>query len=126
LANDLLVDGAHNPDGANSLAAFLSSLSRDRRRVLLLGGGKDKDIRSVAAALAGQFDRIYTTAGNHPNARSPWEVAAELEGLPTPVTPAGMLADALPACRDGKTLVVAAGSLYMVGAVRDLVGAAPG
>lgn len=125
LANDLLVDGAHNPDGANTLAAYLASLSRDRRRVLLLGSGRDKDIRSVAAALAPQVDRIYTTACDHPRARTPWEVATELEGLPVPVSPAGPLAEAVSACRDNHTLVIAAGSLYMVGAVRDLVGAVP-
>lgn len=126
LASDLLVDGAHNADGANALAAYLATLSWDRRRVLLLGGGRDKDIRSVAAALASQVDRIYTTACDHPKARTPWEVATELEGLPIPVSPAGPLAEAVPACRDNNTLVIAAGSLYMVGAVRDLVGAVPG
>lgn len=125
LASDLLVDGAHNPDGANALSAYLATLSWDRRRVLLLGGGRDKDIRSVAAALASQVDRIYTTACDHPKARTPWEVATELEGLPVPVSPAGPLADAVPFCRDNNTLVIVAGSLYLVGAVRDLVGAVP-
>jgi dihydrofolate synthase/folylpolyglutamate synthase len=121
LAPDLLVDGAHNPDGATVLATYLSRLPRDRRRTLVLGGGYDKDIRSVAFTLAPQFDRVFTTACAHAKARSPGEVAVQLEGLPIPVTPAGGLEDALPAARDGG-LVVVAGSLYLVGAVRDLVG----
>ena len=122
LAPDLLVDGAHNPDGANTLAAYLSRLPRDRKRTLLLGGGVDKDGRGVASALAPQFDRVFTTACAHERARTPWGVAAELEGLGVPVSPAGALGDALPACRNGRDLVVVAGSLYLVGAVRDLLG----
>ncbi len=121
LAPDLLVDGAHNPDGANTLAQYLASMPRDRRRTLILGGGSDKDIRSVAVALAPQVDRVLTTAGSHPKARSPWEVARELEGLHVPVHPAGMLAEALAAARNGRDLVIVAGSLYLIGDVRDHV-----
>ncbi len=126
LAPDLLVDGAHNPDGANTLAAYLSRLPHDRKRTLLLGSGTDKDVRGVATALAPHVDRVYTTACDHPKARSPWSVAAELEGLSVPVSPAGPLADALSACRNGRDLVIVAGSLYLVGAVRSLLGAEVG
>jgi dihydrofolate synthase/folylpolyglutamate synthase len=42
LAPDLLVDCAHNADGAAQLAAYLRQLPRDRRRTLLLGVSKDK------------------------------------------------------------------------------------
>ncbi len=122
LAPDLLVDGAHNPDGATVLAGYLARLPRDAKRTLLLGGGSDKDVRSVAWTLAPQFDRVYTTACAHPKARSPGDVAAELEGLPIPVSPAGPLEEALPLARAEGGLVVVAGSLYLVGAVRDLVG----
>lgn len=122
LAPDLLVDGAHNPDGASTLARYLASLPRDRKRTLVLGGGFDKDIRGVAVALAPQVDRILTTVGTHPKARSPWEVAKELEGLTVPVYPAGDLADALAAARNGEDLVIAAGSLYLIGDVRQHLG----
>ncbi len=122
LAPDLLVDGAHNPDGASTLARYLAQLPRDRRRTLVLGGGSDKDIRSVAVALAPQVDRVLTTAGSHNKARSPWEVARELEGIHVPVHPAGALADALEAARTGGDLVIVAGSLYLVGDVREHLG----
>lgn len=122
LAPDLLVDGAHNPDGAGVLASFLASLPRDRRRTLLLGGGQDKDVRGVGAVLAPQVDRILTTACDHPKARSPWDVAGQLAGLSVPVTPCGPIAEALAAARNGRDLVIVAGSLYLIGAARDLVG----
>jgi dihydrofolate synthase/folylpolyglutamate synthase len=123
LAPNLLVDGAHNPDGATVLANFLARMPKDRRRTLVLGSGSDKDIRSVGFALAPQVDRILTTCCDHPKARPPAEVARELEGLPVPVTPAGPIEDALPFARSSGDLVIVAGSLYLIGAVRDLVGA---
>lgn len=122
IAPDLLVDGAHNPDGASVLAGYLAGLPRDRRRTLLLGAGADKDVRSVAFTLAPQVDRIFTTACSHPKARPPGLVAAELEGVPAPVTPAGPIEEALAHAREDGGLVIVAGSLFLVGAVRDLVG----
>lgn len=126
LAPDLLVDGAHNPAGATTLASYLARLPHDRRRTLVLGGGSDKDLRGVAATLAPVVDRIFTTAGSHPKARTPFDVAGQCEGLPANVTPAGPLAEALAAARQGGDLVIVAGSLYLVGELRDLVGAEPG
>ncbi len=122
LAPDLLVDGAHNPDGATVLANYLARLPRDRPRTLLLGAGTDKDVRSVAWTLAPQVDRVYTTACAHVKARAPAEVAQELEGLPVPVSPAGPVQEALGLARAAGGLVIVAGSLYLVGAVRDRAG----
>lgn len=122
LAPDLLVDGAHNADGATVLATYLARLPRDRRRILLLGAGTDKDVRSVGFTLAPQVDRIFTTCCDHPKARSPGAVAHELEGLPVPVSPAGPIGDALAFARGNGDLVIVAGSLYLVGAARSLSG----
>ncbi len=125
LAPDLLADGAHNPDGATTLANFLARLPRDRRRTLVLGGGTDKDLRGVATTLAPVVDRIFTTAGSHAKARNPFDVASQCEGLSVPVIPAGALADAVLAARRDGDLVIVAGSLYLIGELRDLVGADP-
>ncbi len=121
LRPNLLIDGAHNPAGAIPLASYLSRLPWDRRRTLLLGSGVDKDVRGVATTLAPVVNRIYTTAGSHPRARTPFEVARECEGLTVPVTPAGGLAEALAACLDSDDLVIAAGSLYLIGELRSLL-----
>lgn len=122
LAPGLLVDGAHNAAGAGQLAAYLRTLPRDAPRTLLLGASDDKDVRSIGAVLAPEVDRVYTTACAHPRAMKPGEVARALVGLGVPVLPAGPVEDALPAALERGGLVVVAGSLFLVGAVRELRG----
>lgn len=121
LSPTVLIDGAHNPDGAERLAAYLSELPREATRTLLFGGGTDKDLRSVAAALAPHVDRIYTTRCGHHKASEPGAVAASLVDVGVPVIPAGSIEDALPAAQELGGLVVVAGSLFLAGAARDLV-----
>ena len=93
LAPGLLVDSAHNADGAARLADFLRQLPRDKPRVLLLGMSSDKDARSVAVALQPVVDRIYTTHCSHPRALSAGELARTLVSLNIPVLPAGAARD---------------------------------
>lgn len=123
LAADLLVDSAHNADGAARLADFLNQLPRDRPRCLLLGMSSDKDARSVAAALRPCVDRVFTTHCSHPRACPAGELATQLIALGIPVLPAGSVEEALPMVRNGESLVIVAGSVFLAGAVRDLMAA---
>jgi len=122
VADDILVDGAHNIDAARVLAEHLSRLPRKGPRSLLLGLSADKDMRMIAAALAPQVDRIFTTRCAHPRAAEPDEVAAALVNLEVPVVVAGPIEQALPRVQEEPGLVVVAGSLFLAGAVRDLLG----
>lgn len=121
LAPELLVDCAHNADGAQRLAAYLRELPWDRPRTLLLGMSGDKDARSVAVTLSAQVDRVLTTRCRHPRAVSPGDLASLLVGVGLPVLPAGDIEAALPLARDGRSLVIVAGSVFLAGATRDLV-----
>ena len=120
----VLLDGAHNPDGALTLAAWLSR-QPPGRRTLLLGGGVDKDIWSVACTLARRVDRIVATQGSHPKARTVESVCRDLAGLPIPVEPGGPLPDALDRLLAEQErepgLLIVAGSLYLVGEARSLL-----
>ena len=117
----LLLDGAHNQQGAERLAAYLRELPREASRTLLLGGSRDKDVRAIGAALAPVVDRIYTTRCSHFRAAEPGDLATELVDVGIPVMPAGPIEDALPAARADGGLVIVSGSLFLCGAVRDLV-----
>jgi dihydrofolate synthase/folylpolyglutamate synthase len=121
LAPDLLVDGAHNEDGARALAAHLQARPRKSPRILLFGMGEGRDAAAVLRPLLPHVDEVATTAGPHPKARDPMELASVLAELDVVLSAAGPIAEALPEvyAEAGETIV--AGSLYLVGAVKTLV-----
>jgi len=123
LADDLLVDCAHNVAGATTLAQYLRELPREGPRTLLLGTSEDKDPRSMLGPLAGQVDRVLTTHCAHPRATPAGDLAQKLVDVRVPVLPAGPVEEALPLARAGDDLVIVAGSVFLAGAVRELVGA---
>ena len=53
------------------------------------------------------------------------ELARKLIGVDMPVLPAGPVEQAITLARDGRALVVATGSVFLAGAVRELLGAKP-
>jgi len=123
VAPDVWVDCAHNSDGAEQLAAWLRELPDDARpRTLLLGMSEDKDARAVGRALAPYMDRVLTTHCAHPRAMSAGVLATHLIDLSCAVLPAGPIEDALPVARAGNGSVMVTGSVFLAGAVRDLLG----
>ena len=123
LAPNLLVDCAHNPDGAWRLAAYLRTLPWDQPRTLLFGMSGDKDTRSVLGALAPYVDKVVTTRGSHVRAADPAELARRVEGCSVPIEIGGPIEVALPAALAGGGLVIVAGSVFLAGAARELYGA---
>ncbi|NLN20210.1 MAG: bifunctional folylpolyglutamate synthase/dihydrofolate synthase [Firmicutes bacterium] len=58
----VLLDGAHNAQGARALADALGQLFADRRRALILGMMGDKQVDEVLSALLPQAAAVYCTA----------------------------------------------------------------
>lgn len=54
----LVLDAAHNPEGAVALASSLDSVAPERPRVLVFASMGDKDWRAVLTTLAPCFDRV--------------------------------------------------------------------
>lgn len=118
----VLLDGAHNPAGAQTLrAAFLKHFP-GVRPVLVLGLLQDKDRDSMTRILAPLADRIYTAPVDSPRTASP-EAVAELCRRHNPaaeVMVCPSLADALietASC----PFVVVTGSLHFLGEAMELL-----
>ncbi|GGL84870.1 bifunctional folylpolyglutamate synthase/dihydrofolate synthase [Nakamurella endophytica] len=62
----ILVDAAHNPDGARALAAALATEYSFSRLVGVLAVLGDKDVRGVLEALADSFDAVVVTVNSSP------------------------------------------------------------
>ena len=116
----LLLDGSHNPDGAEALADTLKE-ARCRGLVAVMGMLKDKDVQEVLHTLAPCFERVYTVTPDCPRAMDAWELSelASKEDLRT--TTCESLSDALDkAVASGKGVVVC-GSLYLAAQARPLM-----
>lgn len=123
----VVLDGAHNPAGAESLATALRSEFGYRRRVLVLGVLGDKDVEGIVDALLGIADEIVATQPVYSRAapaerlakvaRMAGRVARVAEDVPGALEAASHLAGP-------EDVIVVTGSLYTVGEARDALGGA--
>jgi dihydrofolate synthase/folylpolyglutamate synthase len=118
----LLLDGAHNPAGARALSHELQV--RGRRFVLLFGAMADKAVEEMAQALFPQSEAVILTAPRMPRAAAPEALAARAGGLAPTLRVEPDLRRALALARrlaGPRQTVVVAGSLYLVGAVKEIL-----
>jgi dihydrofolate synthase/folylpolyglutamate synthase len=127
--HEVLLDGAHNPAGAATLARALddlrSFLAGDGPVTLVTATMADKDVDGIIAALrqsqALHGARVVCTAVNAVRALPAEALAARWRAL-APATPVTIEADPSAALDAALAMatgpIVVAGSLYLVGAVR--------
>ncbi len=115
----LVLDGAHNAEGAAELASTLRSLE-GRVPVLIVGMSADKDVEAVGRALSGVADQIVATRTTiSPRSLAPEALAVRLPADVCSSDLATALAAAVERVPEGGTIVVA-GSLFLVGEARAL------
>ncbi len=121
LGVDLLLDGAHNPAGCRILAGYLRNHQAARpRRVLLFAVMRDKPAAEMLSILRDVADEAVVTTLPLPRATpaSELERLARDAGIPAASAPDPRAALERAAERAGSGgLVVACGSLYLVGAL---------
>ncbi len=119
-----LLDAAHNPSGARTLAAFLKTFYRDKRIVLVYGSSRDKAIDDVASLLFPAVDHVILTRSAVSRSVKPETLARIVDHHHDSIEQAPSLAGALRIAgeRAGREdLVVVAGSIFLVGEARDLL-----
>lgn len=117
----VVLDGAHNPDGAVALAAALGEAFIWQRLFLVLGILDTKDADGIAAALASRTASAFVGASSHPRAMDPEALAAVAEraGIPAIAHPTIDAAlDAAEAAAGPDDAIVVTGSLYTVADAR--------
>jgi dihydrofolate synthase/folylpolyglutamate synthase len=120
-APDVLLDGAHNVEGARALATAADELLAGRRpRVLVASMVRGKDAAGILAVLAPAFDRVVATRSRNQRSLEPEAlVEAAPPGLPIEAVadPTAALVRARAAVAPSGAVVVA-GSLFLVGELR--------
>jgi len=114
-AKPVLLDVAHNPDGAVSLRRSLDRV--EGQCVLLFGALADKEVNRVLPLLAERADKVVLTSPASPRAMDPEALAAMVGPDKTVIETdrSAALSAALAAAGD---FVVVCGSVYLVGEVR--------
>jgi dihydrofolate synthase/folylpolyglutamate synthase len=120
----VLLDGAHNPAGANALANALVELGVERP-VLVFGAMRGKRVSAVLRALARLRPRPVFTSVADPHAHRPGELLARWrrigEGGEVLPEPGAAMERAAELRRRSDEPMVVAGSLYLVGAARGIL-----
>lgn len=115
----VLLDAAHNPEGARALAAYLREW-HPQRPPLVMGVMRDKHVADIARHLLPAVSAVVATAAPTPRAIPADDLAAQLRAggaanVEVEPDPARAIARAL----EGAELVCVAGSIFLIGAVRE-------
>ncbi|MDR0890504.1 MAG: bifunctional folylpolyglutamate synthase/dihydrofolate synthase [Oscillospiraceae bacterium] len=118
------VDGGHNPQGIAALSQNLREYLRGKSITALTGVMADKDFDAMYRTIAPQIDRFVAVAPDIARALPAAALAGMLAQFGKPVTACGSVAQSVEEAlaqtpQDGA--VVAFGSLYMVGDIRQAV-----
>jgi dihydrofolate synthase/folylpolyglutamate synthase len=119
----VILDGAHNPDGARVLAVALRELLKKRKVGLIWGMCDDKDALGFVKALGGSVQRCWTVPIATERSQAPAKLALLARGEGWTVeeesTLAGALAKAKAWAEANGGAVCIAGSLFLAGEVLE-------
>ncbi len=121
---DVLLDGAHNPAGCETLAAYLRDHQPGRRAALLFAAMRDKPAEDMLRILSPLAQGVVVTGLPVARGESPARLHEMASRLHPRATRADTVAEAFDATRraaghDG--LCVVSGSLYLVGEIKTLL-----
>lgn len=121
----IVIDGAHNPAGMETLACWLAA-QRDKVRkvILVIGMLADKDRAASVAYIEPLVDKIIITKPHSPRAGNWQEMSSYFTDTGRVVLVIEDLPDALSAAllsADKSDLVLVTGSLYLIGEARRLL-----
>lgn len=124
-APDFVLDGGHNPQCMEAIAAGLELLYPGKRFHFLIGVLADKDYPAMAGRLLPLAHSFVTITPDSPRALSAADLAAYLEAQGKRAVPCATLAEGLDTVMGQcgpEDVICACGSLYMVGELRHLLG----
>ncbi len=120
----VLLDGAHNDPGVRALCAYCDDFLDKEKTVLLSGMMKDKETEKMCKRLSTRVRCVVCTRPNVPRAMEADELceAFEMEGVHAYAEPdAARALEKARGLAGPNGLVLAAGSLYLIGEIRTVL-----
>jgi dihydrofolate synthase/folylpolyglutamate synthase len=120
----IIIDGAHNPDGAKSLRENLDYYFSGAKITFVLGILKDKDIKGITSVLIRPTDAVVTIQSKSSRAETAGNIAREISGTAgfieaAPSIEAGI--ERAKALAGTEGIICITGSLYHLGDARAVV-----
>lgn len=119
-----IIDGAHNEEGAKSLANSIEKYFENKNKILVIGMLEDKDIDSVLDLLIPKFNKVITTTPDNPRAIDANKLKEKIERYNIEVTCKPNIKEAVDYALEISNkddVIISAGSLYMIGNVRTII-----
>lgn len=114
----VIIDGAHNPQCAEALAANIAEYLPGQKCIFLMGVLADKDYRQMLGSLAPYAERFFCVAPPSPRALPADALAGVVEELGIPAQSCGDISKAAELALGCGKPVIACGSLYLAGTAR--------
>jgi dihydrofolate synthase/folylpolyglutamate synthase len=119
-----IIDGAHNLDGAKSLAKVLEKNFSGKKGILIIGMLKDKDVDSVLEVLTPYFKKVVATYPVSDRSMEPGllkeKISKYVEDVVAIENINGAVEYAIGKSNEDD-VIIAAGSLYMIGSIRTII-----
>ncbi len=112
----IIFDGAHNPDGMNSLVNSLKRYYPDKKPTFVMGFMRDKDISSALKNITDAYEKPKAYAVsvlNNPRAATSEELSKVLNQSGIDATPCDNITIAIEKATESNDLVAICGSLYL-------------
>jgi len=116
---EIVLDVAHNPDGAWALRSALGTRYDGQPLTIIFGAMRDKAIPEIAEILFPLAEEVIATRVNSPRAASAEDIREMTAHVGTPVMNAESLQHAMEIARQRNRPIVITGSVYLVGAALE-------
>ncbi len=115
----VVVDGAHNGDSAQKLAAALREVFQVDRWTLIVGISADKDIAAILDGLLPIAERVIVTRASNTRAAQAEVIGAQIADRGYEPTPAANVAEAIDRALHDRSPIIITGSLFTVADARE-------
>lgn len=116
-----IIDGAHNPDGAERLAQSIKMYFGEKKPCFIFGVFRDKDYKKIAALTAHLSSRVYTVTPPSPRGLDAAVLCETVKKYNSECTACGSVRDAVRLAAESADGAVCFGSLSFLAEVKKLI-----